>query len=154
MNMNTTTMAPELLEDCVLFPDEHFTEPAMNLPADGALLDSTQADLSNYHRPSRRDLSRPEEYHRPNSNSAGDHCFWKKTNKSARSPRRHVHPGDRPLSILKWKADRIIDQVLSMYQFSVQLEIVEEDPTIVDIMERVRARFQELRPFPLSIEEE
>ncbi|RDK39516.1 hypothetical protein M752DRAFT_278032 [Aspergillus phoenicis ATCC 13157] len=152
MSMDTTTV-PELLEDCVLFPDEQFTEPVMSLTADGALLDSTQADLSNYHRPSRRDVSGPERILRPN-NSAGEQCFWKETNKSARSAHRHVDPDERPLSILKWKADRIIDQVLSMYQFSVQLEIVEEDPAIVDIMERVRARFQRLRPFHLSVEEE
>lgn len=41
-----------------------------------------------------------------------------------------------------------------MYRFSVQLQIIEEDRSIVDFAERIRARFLELRQFSLTFEED
>ena len=52
----------------------------------------------------------------------------------------------RPWALMRHKAESYIDELLSMYRFGVQLEIVEQDRLIVDSLEQARTRFNILRP--------
>ncbi|KAJ5195628.1 uncharacterized protein N7498_009066 [Penicillium cinerascens] len=150
------TIFPDLLDTCSLLATNQLQEPFMNLNAYETLIDITNSNTSGHDQPGRRDVLGANSGFRRKA-SACEAFPRKKTNSLPRSAdghtENHANPCERPFVILKQKADQMIDQLLSMYRFSVQLQIVEEDRCIVDFAERIRARFLELRQLTFTIEE-
>ncbi|KAJ5798678.1 uncharacterized protein N7503_006183 [Penicillium pulvis] len=149
-------MFPDLLDTCTLLDTDQYLEPVINLNADETLIEITNTNPSGHDQLRGRDVLGANSSCRPKV-SVSDASALKKENRPTRSAdghtESHADPCERPLVNLKQKADQMIDQLLSMYRFGVQLQIIAEDRCIVDFAERIRARFLELRRFSPAIEE-
>lgn len=65
------------------------------------------------------------------------------TRKNIQTKRKRKSPNSpqRPVTALERKATQMIDQLVSLYEFSVELELSSEDPGVLELLEALRTRF-------------